>query len=86
MLKISTENGAEKHGNLDDLIQKGCRVLFDSDGKFVGFFARELDNYPEGEVEEMVELYVAKGMKEGDARATMGLMSKYKELFVDFGS
>lgn len=28
----------------------------------------ELENYPEGEVEEMVDIYVERGMEEGDAR------------------
>lgn len=43
----------------------------------------ELDNYPEGEKREMVELYVKRGMTEDDAHLIVETMSKYKNLFLD---
>ncbi|OQR94888.1 hypothetical protein ACHHYP_00850 [Achlya hypogyna] len=43
----------------------------------------ELDNFPEGEKEEMVELYAAKGMSVKDATAVIDLMAKYEHFFVD---
>ncbi|GAB5361385.1 hypothetical protein AAMO2058_000709000 [Amorphochlora amoebiformis] len=43
----------------------------------------ELENYPEGEIEEMVEIYVGKGMSEKDARLVVETMVKYKDFFVD---
>jgi len=43
----------------------------------------ECDNFIEGEQKEMVELYVAKGMKKEDAETVIKLMSKYEELFID---
>ncbi|OQR82030.1 hypothetical protein THRCLA_11188 [Thraustotheca clavata] len=43
----------------------------------------ELDNFPEGEKEEMVQLYTAKGMSTKDATAVIDLMSKYENFFVD---
>ncbi|KYQ90084.1 hypothetical protein DLAC_08668 [Tieghemostelium lacteum] len=43
----------------------------------------EYDNYVEGEQREMVELYCQKGMTEYDAKVVVGLLSKYKDLFVD---
>ncbi|KDO15745.1 hypothetical protein SPRG_18716 [Saprolegnia parasitica CBS 223.65] len=43
----------------------------------------ELDNFPEGEKEEMVQLYAAKGMSIPDATAVIDLMSKYEHFFVD---
>ncbi len=45
--------------------------------------AWEMDNYPEGEVAEMVELYKAKGVSEEDARSILSTMAKYKDVFVD---
>lgn len=43
----------------------------------------ELDNYPEGEKQEMVELYVKRGMTESDAQSVIEVMSKYKNFFLD---
>jgi len=43
----------------------------------------EVDNYVEGEVEEMVELYVKKGVPEDTARKIMKILSKHKKAFVD---
>lgn len=44
---------------------------------------REFDNYPEGEVQEMVEIYQGKGMTKEDAVALIKILSSYKEIFVD---
>eukprot|EP00511_Aplanochytrium_stocchinoi_P005667 CAMPEP_0204830236 /NCGR_PEP_ID=MMETSP1346-20131115/8415_1 /ASSEMBLY_ACC=CAM_ASM_000771 /TAXON_ID=215587 /ORGANISM="Aplanochytrium stocchinoi, Strain GSBS06" /LENGTH=192 /DNA_ID=CAMNT_0051960395 /DNA_START=41 /DNA_END=616 /DNA_ORIENTATION=- len=43
----------------------------------------EYDNYPEGEVAEMVDMYVAKGMTREDAELCIGLMSQHRDFFVD---
>lgn len=43
----------------------------------------ELRNFPRGEQEEMVELYVARGMTLADARLTISTMAKYEDFFVD---
>ena len=43
----------------------------------------ELDNYPEGEKREMIELYMARGMTEEDATQVIGTLAKYKNLFLD---
>jgi len=43
----------------------------------------EVDNYLEGEIEEMVELYVKKGVDEKSARRIMTILSKYRSAFVD---
>lgn len=46
----------------------------------------EYDNYPEGEIEEMVELYRAKGFSEEDARKIIEIYTsdpRYKEAFID---
>lgn len=43
----------------------------------------EVDNYPDGEIEEMVDIYVERGMSLEDARKVIGLMSKYKDFFID---
>lgn len=45
--------------------------------------AWELDVNPEGEIEEMMELYVAKGISREDAHTLLTTMAKYKEFFVD---
>jgi len=45
---------------------------------------RECDNYLEGEQREMVELYISKGLSAEDARTIVGILSKDKEIFVDF--
>ena len=43
----------------------------------------ELQNYPAGEIEEMVELFVARGMSREDAELVIQRMAKYKDFFVD---
>ena len=45
--------------------------------------AWELENYPEGEKREMVELYVARGIPEDDATTIVETMAKHKEFFID---
>ena len=39
----------------------------------------EFENYPKGEIEEMVELYVRRGLEEGDARTIVTTMAKVRE-------
>jgi len=43
----------------------------------------EYDNNPEGEVDEMVELYVKKGVPEDVARRVMTILGQHKVAFVD---
>lgn len=43
----------------------------------------ELKNYPQGEIREMVELMVEKGMAEDDAQMIMKRWAKYPDLFVE---
>ena len=43
----------------------------------------EMDNYPEGEVREMIDIYVERGMSLEDATSVIGTMAKYKDFFVD---
>ena len=45
--------------------------------------AWELDNHPEGEIQEMVELFEQRGMGHDDAVEVIRRMSKYKEFFVN---
>ena len=43
----------------------------------------ELKNHPEGEIAEMVQLFVARGMSRVDAEVVIERMAKYEEFFVD---
>jgi DNA damage-binding protein 1 len=43
----------------------------------------EFENYPEGEIQEMVDIYKRKGMTETDAHLIMSTMSKYHDVFID---
>jgi VIT1/CCC1 family predicted Fe2+/Mn2+ transporter len=43
----------------------------------------ECEHYIEGEINEMVELYVQKGMSREDAERVVGIMSQYRDIFVD---
>ena len=43
----------------------------------------EYDSYPEGEIREMIDLYVAKGMSKSDAETVITLMSQHRDFFVD---
>jgi len=43
----------------------------------------EVENYPEGEKREMVELYQARGLEKPDAEAMANILSKYKEPWVN---
>jgi VIT1/CCC1 family predicted Fe2+/Mn2+ transporter len=43
----------------------------------------EVEHYPEGEKHEMVELYMAKGMTEEDARSMADILAKNKETWVN---
>jgi len=43
----------------------------------------ELENYPEGEIQEMVDIYVERGMNREDSELVVKTMSKYKDFFVD---
>lgn len=43
----------------------------------------EFENFPEGEMDEMIELYEKKGISSEDARAIVFTLAKYKEAFID---
>merc|ERR1711998_552745 len=43
----------------------------------------EMDNFPEGEKKEMVELYESKGISHEDAETVVNILSKDKNTFVD---
>ncbi len=43
----------------------------------------EMEHYPEGEIQEIVDLYEAKGMSPTDAHLVANTMAKYDELFID---
>ena len=43
----------------------------------------ELENYPEGEIQEMVDIYTERGMSREDATTVITVMAQYKEFFVD---
>ena len=43
----------------------------------------EFENNPEGEIEEMIDLYKDEGIEEEDAKMIITKMAKYKELFLD---
>jgi VIT1/CCC1 family predicted Fe2+/Mn2+ transporter len=43
----------------------------------------ELENYPAGEIQEMVDLYVKEGMEYDDAVLCINTMAKYKDFFVN---
>uniref|UniRef100_A0A0G4HZ19 Uncharacterized protein n=1 Tax=Chromera velia CCMP2878 TaxID=1169474 RepID=A0A0G4HZ19_9ALVE len=45
--------------------------------------AWEFENYPDGEMHEMIELYEQKGMNTEDAVTVVTIMSKYTDLFID---
>mmetsp|Transcript_3465 Transcript_3465/g.3277 ORF Transcript_3465/g.3277 Transcript_3465/m.3277 type:complete len:280 (-) Transcript_3465:215-1054(-) len=45
--------------------------------------AWEMDNYPEGEILEMIDIYESRGMDREDAAIVVKTMSKYKDFFVD---
>lgn len=43
----------------------------------------EVENYPEGEKQELVELYIHKGMAKEDAHAVTEIISRNKEAWID---
>jgi VIT1/CCC1 family predicted Fe2+/Mn2+ transporter len=43
----------------------------------------EFENFPEGEMDEMIELYEKKGIASDDARSIVYTLAKYKEAFID---
>lgn len=43
----------------------------------------EMENYPEGEIQEMVDIFKDKGMEHEDAKLVIETMAKYKDFFVD---
>lgn len=43
----------------------------------------EVQNYPEGEVEEMIDIYETRGMTREDAKLVINTMAKYEDFFVD---
>jgi len=43
----------------------------------------ELDNYPEGEVNEMIALFESRGMSHADAKEVITRMAKYKTFFLN---
>lgn len=45
--------------------------------------AWEVENYPQGEKEELMELYIEKGMSREDAETVTNIISKNKEAWVD---
>lgn len=45
--------------------------------------AWEVENYPEGEMKEMKEIYMSKGITEKDADSMVQILSKHKKAWVD---
>jgi VIT1/CCC1 family predicted Fe2+/Mn2+ transporter len=43
----------------------------------------EMENYPEGEIREMIDIYEGRGMTREDATTVIETMAKYTEFFVD---
>jgi VIT1/CCC1 family predicted Fe2+/Mn2+ transporter len=43
----------------------------------------EMENYPEGEIREMIDIYKERGMSHEDAVLVINTMAKYKDFFVD---
>jgi VIT1/CCC1 family predicted Fe2+/Mn2+ transporter len=43
----------------------------------------EMENYPEGEITEMINIYKERGVTEDDARTILHTMAKYRKMFVD---
>jgi VIT1/CCC1 family predicted Fe2+/Mn2+ transporter len=43
----------------------------------------ELDNYPQGEIQEMIEIYERRGVSKKDAEMVITTLAKYKSFFVD---
>lgn len=43
----------------------------------------ELENYREGEIQEMIDIYISKGMTPEDAKVCIETMAKYDDFFVD---
>ena len=43
----------------------------------------EFENFPDGEIKEMVEIYEERGMSHDDAALVIHTMAKYKDFFVD---
>lgn len=43
----------------------------------------ELENYPEGEIEEMIDLYESKGLPRKDAETVIKIMAQHKDFFVN---
>lgn len=43
----------------------------------------EMDNYPEGEIREMIDIYESRGMSRDDATTVIQTMAKYTDFFVD---
>jgi len=43
----------------------------------------EMENYPEGEIREMIDIYQSRGMSREDATKVIETMAKYQDFFVD---
>mmetsp|Transcript_53227 Transcript_53227/g.64174 ORF Transcript_53227/g.64174 Transcript_53227/m.64174 type:complete len:303 (-) Transcript_53227:200-1108(-) len=43
----------------------------------------EMENYPEGEIQEMIDIYESRGMGREDAELVINTMSKYQDFFVN---
>ena len=43
----------------------------------------ELENYREGEIQEMIDIYTSNGMSPEDAKLCIETMAKYDDFFVD---
>jgi len=43
----------------------------------------EMENYKQGEVQEMIDIYISKGLTPDDAKVVIETMAKYEDFFVD---
>ncbi len=64
----------------DYLSTKAEKEYYESERKRESW---EVDNYPEGEIKEMVELYQEKGVSKEDAVKMMDVMKKHKKFWID---